>query len=77
MLENIVIVLAFIIVLFELYRYLRGLWLSRLMERKKKAKRPRKQMVLKPKSERDSRFGQEEKGRRRIVKRESPAHGLL
>lgn len=66
MFENIVVV-AIIIVLFELYRYLCRLWLRRKLEQKKKAKRPRKPIVLKPKSERDCQFCQEEKGKRRAV----------
>lgn len=35
-----------IIVLSELYRSPRGLWLRKMMEQNKKAKRPRKSMVL-------------------------------
>ncbi len=72
MIENIVTVSAILIVLFELYRFLRALWLRRMLEQKKKAKRPRKPMVLKPKTERDCRFCQEEKGNRRIVEPEPP-----
>lgn len=72
MFENIVIVLAIIIVLTELYRYLRTFWLRKWLERKKKAKRLRKPMVLKPKTERDCRFCQEKQGKRRTIKREPP-----
>lgn len=72
MFEKIVIVTAIIIVLLELYGSPRAFWLQKLLEQEKKAKRPRKPMVLKPKSERDCRFCQEEKGKRSTAKREQP-----
>lgn len=72
MFENIVIVSAILIVLFELYRYLRAFWLQKWLEQKKKAKRPHKPMVLKPKSERDCHFCQEQKGQQRNDKCELP-----
>lgn len=72
MIENILVLLAILIVLLELYRFLRAIWLRQLLGKKKKVKRPRKPMVLKPKSERACRFCQEDKGKRRSISRELP-----
>jgi IS1 family transposase/transposase-like protein len=65
-------ILGILILLFELYRYLRKYWLRRLLERKKKEKRTRKPAVLRPKSERDCRFCCEDKGKPPKAKREMP-----
>jgi hypothetical protein len=42
--------------MFELYRWLRRYWIRRILEKKKKAKQPRKPLVMQPKSERDCPF---------------------
>jgi IS1 family transposase/transposase-like protein len=72
LIEKIVVLLAILIVLCELYRLFRANWLRRMLEHKKKDKRPRKPMVLKPKSERDCRFCQEGLGRSTLTNRELP-----
>jgi transposase-like protein len=66
-------ILGILIVLFELYRYLRKDLLHRLLEKKKKEKRTRKPAVLRPKSERDCRFCRDGKGKRTATTRETPA----
>ena len=70
--RNILVFLAILVLLVELYRHLREYWLRRLLEQKKKGKRPRKPAVLRPKSERDCRLCCEEKGKRTEGKREMP-----
>jgi hypothetical protein len=65
-------ILGILILLIELYRYLRMYWLRRLVEQKKKEKRNRKPAVLRPKSERDCRFCCEDKGKRTEAKHEMP-----
>jgi hypothetical protein len=45
-------ILGILIVLLEIYRLVRRKWLRRLLDKKKKEKRPRKPPMLRPKSER-------------------------
>jgi IS1 family transposase/transposase-like protein len=70
--NDILILLAILIVLYELYRSLRKLWLHKLLQKKKKAKPPRKPRIFKPKSERDCHFCQEEKGKHPTAIRNLP-----
>ena len=72
MVEDLLGILGILILLVEIYRYVRRCWLRQLLKKKKKEKRPRKPPVLRPKSERDCRFCREEKGKRRSAKREIP-----
>lgn len=72
LIENIVVISAILISLFRHYQYLRGLWLRRMLEQKKKAMRLRRPMMLKPKSEHKCRFCKEEKGKHSTVEREEP-----
>jgi hypothetical protein len=65
-------ILGVLILLVELYRYLRKYWLRRLLEKKKKEKRARKPAVLRPESERDCRFCSEDKGKRIAAKHKMP-----
>jgi len=65
-------ILGILLLLVEIYRLVRRNWLRRLLEKKKKEKRPRKPPVLRPKSERDCRFCREEKGKRTDAKQEMP-----
>lgn len=65
-------ILGILILLVEIYRYVRRYWLRRLLEQKKKEKRTRKPPVLRPKSERDCRFCREEKGKRTAPQPETP-----
>jgi hypothetical protein len=55
------ILLTILILLVEIYRKLRQIWLRHLLSQKKKAKGSRKPPVLRPKSERDCRLCQEDK----------------
>lgn len=61
-----------LIILCEIYRYLRKNWLRRLLEKRKKEKRTRKPAVLRPKREKDCRFCRENQGKRAAGKREIP-----
>src|SRR5574341_742298 len=70
--RNLLVILAILILLFDLYRLLRGYWLRRMLEKKKKGKRPRKPPVLRPKSERDCPFCREDKGKGASSKQEMP-----
>jgi hypothetical protein len=68
--KDLLILLATLILLVEIYRKLRQIWLRHLLSQKKKAKRSRKPPVLRPKSERDCRFCQEDKRKRKLPERE-------
>jgi len=70
--KDLLIFIATIIILVEIYRKLRQVWQQHLKMEKKKNKPPRKPAVLRPKSERDCRFCLEDKGRRNETKRETP-----
>ena len=72
MVKDLLGILGILLLLFEVYRFLRRYWLGRLLEKKKKEKRTRKPAVLRPKSERDCRFCCEDKGKRTEAKREMP-----
>ena len=77
MFKDLLILLAILILLVEIYRKLRQTWLRHLLSSKKKAKRPRKPAVLRPKSERDCRFCQEDKRKRKSAEREKPVAWAL
>jgi hypothetical protein len=64
--------LGILLLLFEVYRFLRRYWLGRLPEKKKNEKRTRKPAVLRPKSERDCQFCCEVKGKWTEAKQEMP-----
>jgi len=51
--RNYLVILVILVLLLELYRLLRGYWLRRLLEKKKKGKGLHKAPVLRLKSERD------------------------
>ena len=70
--RNILVFLAILVLLLELYRRLHGYWLRYLLVQKKKAIWPRKPAVLRPKSEKDCRFCREEKDKRTVAKRVLP-----
>jgi transposase-like protein len=70
--NDLLILLALLILLVEIYRKLRQIWLRHQLSEKKKAKRPRKPAVLRPKSERDCCFCQEDKRKRKAVEHEAP-----
>ncbi|RPH73242.1 hypothetical protein EHM76_05570 [bacterium] len=72
MVKDLLGILGILLLLFEVYRFLRRYWLGRLLEKKKKEKQTRKPAVLRPKSERDCRFCCEEKGKWTEVRREMP-----
>jgi transposase-like protein len=59
--QNVLAPLAILVILFELYRLLRGFWLRCLLEKKKKAQRSRKPPVLRAKSERGCPYSREDK----------------
>jgi hypothetical protein len=65
-------ILGILILVVEVYRYVRRYWLRRPLDKKKKEKRLRKPAVLQPKSERDCRFCCEGKGKPSTAKREMP-----
>ncbi len=60
--KDLLVILAILIVCFELYRLLRGNWIRRFLKKKKGDLQPRKPRVMKPKSERDCPFCVKEKG---------------
>jgi hypothetical protein len=68
-------ILAILIFLFEIYRFLRGSWLRQILQKKKDPQRSRKPWVMKPKSERDCPFCMQEQGKRPFSKPD-PAGGL-
>jgi hypothetical protein len=70
-------ILGILILLYEIYRFVRKVWLRRFLEKKKKEKRPRKPPVLRPKSERDCRFCQEDKGKGTVPEQEMPVSWQL
>ena len=70
MFKDLLILLAILIFLVEIYRKLRQIWLRDQLSCRKMAKRPRKPAVLRPKSERDCRFCQEDKRKRKSAERE-------
>jgi hypothetical protein len=70
-------ILGILIILVEIYRFIRRNWLLRLLVKKKKGKRPRKPPVLRPKSERDRRICRESKGQVITPKREKPVSWQL
>ncbi len=77
MVKELLEILGILILLIELYRYLRQYWLRQLLETKKKEKRSRKPAVLRPKNERDCRFCCEDKGKRIEAKRKMPVSWQL
>lgn len=72
MFNDLLILIAILIILVEIYRKLRQIWLRHLLLQKKKTKRPRKPPILHPKSERDCRFCQEDKWKKQAPDPEAP-----
>lgn len=72
MFNDLLILIAALIILVEIYLKLRQIWLRHLLSQKKKAKRPRKLPVLHPKSERDCHFCQEDKRKKKTSDPETP-----
>lgn len=70
--KNPLVILGILVLLFEIYRWLRGNWIRGFLEKKKKGKGPRKPAVMQPKSERDCPFCVEEKGKQASSRREMP-----
>jgi hypothetical protein len=70
--KDLLILLAILILWVEIYRKLRQTWLRHLLLCKKKGKRPRKSPILRPKSERDCRFCQEDKRKGKSAEHEKP-----
>jgi hypothetical protein len=77
LLKDLLILLAILILLIEIYRKLRQTWLQHQLSCKKIAKRPRKPAVLRPKSERDCHFCQENKRKRKSAENEMPVAWAL
>ena len=77
MYKDLLVLIATIIVLAEIYRKLRQIWVRRQLQQKKKNKQPRKPAGLRPKSERDCRFCQEDKGKGQETRREPPVSWQL
>jgi hypothetical protein len=70
--KDLLVILALLILCFELYRLLRGNWIRHFLKKKKGAAQRRKPHVMKPKSERDCPFCMGEKGRQESSKPEMP-----
>ena len=77
MFKDLLILLAILIFLVEIYRKLGQIWLRHQLSCRKMAKRPRKSPILRPKSERDCRFCQEDKRKRKSAAREKPVAWAL
>jgi hypothetical protein len=75
--NDLLILLALLILMIEIYRKLRQIWLHHLLCQKKKAKRPRKPPALRPKTERDCRFCQEDMRKRKSAENEKPVAWAL
>jgi IS1 family transposase/transposase-like protein len=61
--KDLLVILAILILWFELYRLLRRYWIQRILKKKREAKQLRKPRVMKPKSEKDCPFCMNEKGK--------------
>ena len=72
MIKELLGILGILVLLFEIYGFLRRYWLRRLLEKKKKEKRTRKPAVLRLKTERDCQFCRENPGKRTAAQRETP-----
>jgi hypothetical protein len=71
--KDLMVFVGIIFLLFEDYRLLRGNWIRRILAKRKVGNRPRKLLVMQPKSELDWRISVEENRKRSIPKREMPA----
>jgi len=56
-------IIGILIVIIEIYRILRRIWIRRMLAKRKNGKRTRKPQVMLPKSEKDCPFCVAEKGR--------------
>src|SRR5450759_4295366 len=70
--KNLLVILGILVLLFEIYHSLRGNWIGRILEQKKRGERLRKPVVMRPKSELDCSYCVKEKGKRIIPRREMP-----
>ena len=70
--KDLLVILAILILYFELYRLLRRYWIQRILKKKRESKQLRKPRVMKPKSEKDCPFCMKEKGKLGSSKPEMP-----
>lgn len=70
--QRILVILAILVLCFELYRLLRCGWIRRILKKKKEAKQARKPRGMKPKSERDCPFCMQEKRKLKLALPEMP-----
>ena len=70
--KNLLGILGILVILFELYGWLRRYWLQQILEQKKKSKPPRKPGVMRAKSEWDCPYCVEGKGKQASLTREIP-----
>lgn len=57
-------IIGVLVLMLEIYRWLRWKWIQHMLEGKKKAKMPRKPVVMRPKSELDCQQCVKEKGKK-------------
>jgi hypothetical protein len=65
-------ILRILLLLVEVYRWMRGQYIRHILEQKKKANGTRKPAVMQPKREQDCRFCMEEKGNQTKAKQVMP-----
>ena len=63
-------IIGILVLLVEIYARLRKYWIQRLLDQKRNAKKPRKPVVMRPKSEADCPFCVEERGKKGIERSE-------
>jgi hypothetical protein len=70
--EELLGIIGILIVVIEIYRILRRVWIRRMLAKRKNGKRTRKPQVMRPKSEKDCLFCVAEKGKQAEKKAELP-----
>jgi hypothetical protein len=75
--KDLVGIIGILVLVVEIYGWLRRKWVHRILEEKKRAKQPHKPVVKKPKSKRDWRFCMEGKSKNGENKREMPLTNLV
>jgi hypothetical protein len=65
-------IIGILVLLVEIYARLRKFWIQRLLDQKRNAKKPRKPLEMRPKSEADCRFCMAEKGKKGAAKCGTP-----
>ena len=68
-------IIGILVLLVEIYGRLRKFWIQRLLDQKRNAKKPRKPLEKRPKSEADCRFCVAEKGKKGAAKCGTPPPG--